>query len=184
MSKNQIIAKAMLCTLGIYAVFGFTSALLSNMFQVDNFWAIPTTVFLFMITVFPVAKFFIFNNDKLACKIAGTGDTNDDFDRRSYLIKCFRIAFVMLGLSLLLSGRTFFIIERLLQTLSLSNIRLWVKHIMYTGDLKFSRRVLMDMTGLIKLALIAYLLCGGSYIIRRHIKNAIPEPKNKELTNE
>ena len=36
MSKNQIIAKALLCTLGIYAVFAFTNALLSNMLQVEN----------------------------------------------------------------------------------------------------------------------------------------------------
>ncbi|MCF7956325.1 MAG: hypothetical protein K9M75_11020 [Phycisphaerae bacterium] len=181
MSKNQIITKALLCTLGIYAVFGFTNALVSNMFQVDNGWAICTMVFLLLFTVLPAARFLIFNNDKLACKIAGTGDTNEDFDRRSYLIKSFRLAFVMLGLLLLLSGRTFFIIERLLQTLSLPNIRLWIKHLMYTGDLNFSRRVLTDMSGLIKLAVIAYLLCGGSYVIRRHIKNGLLE-KNDELT--
>ncbi len=181
MTKNQIIAKAMLVVLGIYAVVSLSSAMIVNMPRADNVWVVPLNLFLFLAVVVLVGRTFIFRNDGIARKISGDCQADEDFDRRSYLIKTFRIAFVILGLSLLCSSRTLLFIERFLPTLSLTHIRLWINNLIHTGRFDFSRGFLSSMAGLLRLVLIAYLLCGGSHLIGWHLKNSSLDPKQEEL---
>jgi hypothetical protein len=184
MTKNQIIAKAMLTTLGIYAFYTFSTALLSNLFQIKSAWGAPLIGFLFLITIFFVGRILIFKNNKLACKITTKDDDDEDFDRRNYLIKSFRISFVMLGLLLLCSNKTFFVIQMFFRSFSLPKIRAWIAYTIQTGDFKLSGMSLTNISGFFKLILIAYLLVGGWYIIKWHLKNSHLNPINEELTNE
>jgi hypothetical protein len=183
MTKNQIIAKAMLAALGIYAVITFSSSMISYLPSAVNIWVISLNLFVFLAVAFLVIRTFIFRNDGIARKITAPCENPEDFDRRSYLIKTFRIAFVILGLSLLCSSRTSLFIERFLPTLSLTQSRLWVNNLIHTGRFDFTIYHLTSIVGLIKLLLIAYLLCGGSHIIGWHLKNSSLNPK-EEPTNE
>jgi hypothetical protein len=184
MTKNQIIAKAMLSGLGIYAVVGFSTALVYNLYQVKGNWEVFTNVFLLVATLLLVSRFMIFKNDGFACKIAGPARETGQFDQRAYLIKTFRIAFVIIALSLLSSSKTWTTVAGLMQTLSLPHIRLWIKNAIYNRYINFSWAFAAGLWEAIKLLIIAYLLCGGSKLIGWHLKNSNLNNTNEELTNE
>ena len=187
MTKNQIIAKAMLVVLGIYAIIAFTTALIYELGALGNVWVL-LNVFLILAIIFFIAYTLIFKNDFLACKICGAQDCAEDFDRRSYLVKTFRIAFVVLGLLFLCSSGTYNAILKLLPVISLPNIRMWISDVIVTkritGNIDFSRKTVMNVSGLFRLIVTAYLLCGGKYIIGWHLKNSCLNPKTEELTDE
>ena len=184
MTKNQIIAKAMLASLGIYAVVGFSTTLVYNLYQVKGNWEVFTNVFLLVATLLLIGRFMIFKNYGFACKIAGPGRETDQFDQRAYLIKTFRIAFVIIALSLLSYYRTFTTVMDFLQTFSLPQIRLWMRNAIYNRSINFSWTSLRITWEVLKLLLIAYLLCGGSKLIGWHLKNSNLNNTIEELTNE
>ena len=178
----------MLITLGIYAIVAFTNALKYSLHEGNYAWALPLMAFLVFTVSFFVACILIFKNDSLACKITGSQDDAEDFDRKSYLIKSFRIAFVILGLLFLCSSNTISETIKALQAFSFSNIRMWISAVIetkkITGNLDFSKRSIINITALFKLAVIVYLLCGAPHIIRWHLKNSCLNPKTEDLTNE
>ena len=178
----------MLTTLGIYAAVTFIVSLTNTPSMQKSVWRLPVSAFLAFISVFLVTRLLIFKNDFLVSKITGPQDQSEEFDRTTYLIKAFRIAFVLLALLLLCSSRTIYVTVKLLQALSLSNIRMWITDVIetkrITGNLSFSRYTGMYITGIIKLTVIAYMLSGTTYIIRWHLKHSCLNQKTEGLTNE
>lgn len=184
MTKNQIIAKAMLTSIGIYAVVVFSTSLVSNLAKAINTWAVLLNVFLLVVMLLIVGRLMIFKNDVFACRIAGDGRDTDQFDRRSYLIKSFRIAFVILGLLLLSSPKTWTFLLGLLQTFSLPQLRLLMRNAIFNRNINLSWAMAAGMWSILKLLIIAYLICGGSKLISWHLKNSNLNNTNEELVNE
>lgn len=184
MTKNQIIAKAMLSGLGIYAIVAFSTALVHSLNQANNIWAVSTNIFLVVAALLLIGRFMIFKNDGLACKIAGQARDAEQFDRRVYLIKTFRIALVILALSLLSYYRTFSTVMDFLQAFSLPQIRLWMRNLIHGGHIQLSWKYSTVVLELFKLAIIAYLLCGGFKLISWHLKNSNLNNSNEEPENE
>ena len=183
MTKNQIIAKAMLTTLGIYAVVDFIS-ILGYSSHVDILsWHILTIVSLIAVVLFFVIRTFVFKNDSLASKIVGQAETSEDFDRKVYLIKAFRIAFTILGLLLLSGSRIFLNAIKLLQALSPPNIRAWITDAI-NKSFNISKDIDIYFIYFIKLFVIVYLLYGAPHIIRWHLKNSCLNQKPEGTTNE
>lgn len=187
MTKNHIIAKAMLTTLGIYAAVKFVVSLAYTPVEPQNGWGMFLFVSLKCLAIFIAFQILVFNNGTLASKIIGPQNYTEDFDQRNYLIKAFRIGFVILGLLLLCSSRTILDIIRLLQTLSGPSIRMWITDVIetkwITGDLS-SRYTWPYIIAFIKLVVITYLLCGGSHIIRWHLKSSPINQVSEGLKNE
>ncbi len=185
MTKNHIIAKAMLTTLGLYAAFSFADSLRHSPSELEDPWILPMLVFATAVVIFYVVRILVFNNESLASKIIDQQDHTEDFDRAAYLIKAFRIGFVLLALLLLCSSGTIFAISVLLKGFSLPNIRLWITDVIetkrITGNLALTRYTGTYITGIVKLTAITYLLSGGKYIINWHLKNSYL--KNTEGVN-
>ena len=182
MSKNQIIAKGVICGLGFYAVgYCLSSMSMTWMFR-DNAWNIGLNVFVYSAVLFIICRVLIFGSDGLSAKISGSYEGDEDFDRAAYLVKCFRISFVIVGLSILCSWRTIHYLSRFFQSLSLPNIRLWFRNLIQTGDLGVSAAWLIGLIPLLKILLGVYLLCGGAFIINRHLKRSGLKI-TKELSN-
>ena len=176
MTKNQITAKAMLTTLGIYAVFVTLNAIF---YQFGRFRSessllrIIISSVLGVICLIPTAYYLIFKNDSLACRITGDQEgIEEDFNQRHYLIKALRIGFVLLGLLILVvSIRD---LMMLVKCFSPINIRLWITNVIedgVRGNLVFSREIERSVSALFKLLVSIYLICGAPQIVRWHLKN-------------
>ncbi|MCK5565934.1 MAG: hypothetical protein KAJ07_11865 [Planctomycetes bacterium] len=176
MTKNQIIAKAMLTTLGIYAAVAFAVNLRYGPANGGNRWALLLMIFVTAVAIFFVVRILVFNNDSLASKIVGPQDSGEDFDRSDYLIKAFSVAFTILALLFLCSSSTVRGVIKLLQALSLPNIRVWITDVIetkrITGNLTLTRYTGIYIDAFIKLIVITYLLSGARYITRWHLKNS------------
>jgi len=176
LTKNQIIEKAMLTTLGIYAAVTFALGLRCNPPIVENTWILPLSVFITAAGIFFVARILVFNNDFLASKMIGPQETGEDFDQHDYLIKTFRVSFVILALLFFCSSSTFFGLTKLLQAFSLPNISVWITDVIetkrITGNLTLTRYTSTYITTFIKLIVIAYLLLGAPHVTRWHLKNS------------
>lgn len=184
MTRMQITAKAMLTTLGIYATVTFISSLKSISYRDNPVWLLLLSLCAMIITVivFFVIRLLIFKNDFLVSKITGPQDQTEDFDQRIYLIKTFRIGFVILGLLLLCSSRTVYDTVKLLQAFSLPNIRLWIIDAI-EAKLFFSKYTIIYIVNFLRLFVIIYLLFGASHIIRWHLKHSCLN-NTEGLTNE
>ena len=158
MSKNFIIAKAMLAGLGVYAVAVFLSRSVM-VFGFNNPWVVLLNFLIYLAVIFAFGRFFIFGNDWLAGRITGDYEGDQEFDMSAYLIKSFRISFVIIGLCLLCSGRTIESIVSFARFFNLNSIRLWVLNLIETGDFDFSYRGLESLIGVLKLLLMTVPLC-------------------------
>ena len=168
MSKNFIIAKAMLAGLGGYAVAVCLSRYVMYI-GVGNPWVVWLNILIDLAVIFAFICFFVFGNDWLAGWVTGDYEGEEDFDRSAYLIKSFRISFVIIGLCLLCTGRTIEFIVNLARLFHLPSIRLWIQNMIETGRLDLSFTTPGSIVASVKLLLIAYLICGGKYIINWHL---------------
>lgn len=171
MSKNFIIAKAMLAGLGVYAVAVFLSRSVMVL-GFNNPWVVLLNFLIYLAAIFAFGRYFIFGNNWLAGRITGDYEGEQEFDRSAYLIKSFRISFVIIGLCLLCSGRTIEFILSFARLFHLPIIRMWIQNLIETGDLNlsFSIATLNYLVAFFKLLLIVYLLCGGKFVIQHHLK--------------
>lgn len=178
----------MLTTLGIYAAVALIAGLQNIPSRAGHIWLMLVCVLVLAAIVFYVIRLLVLDNDSLVSKITAQQDQTEDFDQRIYLIKAFRIAFVLLALLLLCSPSTVRVTFMMFKAFSLSNIRMWITDVIQTkgitGNLSFSRYTGMYIAGIIKLTVIAYLLSGATHIIRWHLKHSCLNQKTEGLTNE
>jgi len=184
MTKMQITAKAMLTTLGIYAAVTFISSHNNIPYRENRLWLISLYAMMIVIIVYFVGRSLIFKNDFLISKILDPEEDAEEFDRRMYLIKAFRIAFVLLALLLLCSSRTIYDTVKLLQMFSLPNIRMWIIDAIETGQFNFSKYTFHYIVNFLRLSAIIYLLFGAPHIIRWHLRHSCLDQNTEGVQNE
>lgn len=188
MTKNQIIAKAMLTGLGVWAVYFFIGVFRFTLFPSVKPWLLSLQALLVFAAVWFVVRRLVLNNDSLAYIIPGKEERSEEFDRCDYLVKSFRIAFAILGLLFISSWGTLSSLTRNLQAFSLGNIRLWVNKVIetktLTGGMFGLQETVLHAVVLFKLAVALYLLFGGVHIVKWHLRNSSFDQKIVEITNE
>lgn len=195
MTKMQIIAKAGLVSLGIYAVVNLCWYLTH---VIPSFY-IPSPLigivcFAVLAVFIAVITFFlIFNNDSLARKMAGPGDQLNPADKTLWLSSSLRVAAVFCGL-ILLSVSIPTIRNILLVPI---RIRPFINEI-FLFD-RYPKPLLMPFSkwceiiyNFLKLILAAYLLCGAPHFVRWQFRHSIIRcqpitqktgPENSPITN-
>ena len=190
MTKAQIIAKAMLTTLGIYAVFVILNVIIYSSVQTtpesSSLRFIISTV-VCIVCLVPTAYYLIFRNDSFACRITGDQEgIEEDFNQRHYLIKAFRIGLVILGLLILVKSARDLMI--LVKYFPLTSIRLWITDVIedksIRDNLDLSVEVRRYISALFKLFVSVYLICGAPQLIRWHLKNSCLNKKTEGERNE
>jgi len=108
MTKMQIIAKTVLTFLGISAVVNFCQYLstLTSTTQARGASTLRITSFLLVviILIIVIAYFLIFKNDRLACKMAGSGEKLNSENEVLWLAGSLRMVAISYGLILLSSS--------------------------------------------------------------------------------
>ena len=195
MTRMQIIAKAGLVTLGIYAVVTLCWYL-THVIPLFNLpsclvGALCFTVFAVFIAV--TTFFLIFNNDSLARKMAGPGDQLNPAAKTLWLSSSLRVAAVFCGL-ILLSASIPTIRNILLVPM---RIRPFINEI-FLFD-RCPKPLLMPFSkwceiiyNFLKLILAVYLLCGAPHFVRWQFRHSIircqpitpkTEPANSPIAN-
>lgn len=176
MTRMQIIAKAGLISLGIYAVVNLCWYLgiqipLSNLTSPLSY-ILCFAVFAVFIAI--ITFFLIFNNNSLARKIAGPGDKLNPAAQTLWLSSSLRVAVVFCGL-ILLSASIAIIRNILLVPL---HIRPIINEI-FLFD-RFPRQLLMSFSkwceiiyNFLKIILAVYLLCGAPHFVRWQFRHSI-----------
>jgi hypothetical protein len=190
LTKNQIIAKAMLTTLGIYAVFIILNVIFYPSVQIpqeSSLLGFFIKIIVCIICLVPIAYYLVFKNDALACRITGNQEgTEEDFNQGHYLIKTLRIGFVILGLLILVNSARDLMI--LVKYFPLTNIRLWITDVIedksIRDNLDLSVEVKRYISALFELLVSVYLICGAPQLIRWHLKRFCLNKKQKRLQNE
>lgn len=175
-TRMQIIAKAGLVSLGIYAVV----TLCWYLTHVIPTFNLPSPLFgILCFTVFAVffaviTFFLIFNNDSLARKMAGPGDQLNPTAKALWLYASLRVATIFCGL-ILLSTSIPTIRNILLVPI---RIRPFINEIFLFDS--YPKTLLMPFSkwckiiyNFLKLILAVYLLCGAPYFVRWQSRHSI-----------
>lgn len=195
MTRMQIIAKAGLVSLGIYAIVTLCWYL-TNVIPSFN---IPSCLIgilcfaVFAVFIAIITFFLIFNNDSLARKMAGPGDQLNPADEALWLAASLRVAAVFCGL-ILLSASIPSIRNILLVPI---HIRPFINEI-FLFD-RYPKPLLMPFSkwceiiyNFLKIIFAVYLLCGAPHFVRWQFRHSIircqpitqkTEPENSPLTN-
>ena len=188
MTKMQIVAKAVLTVLGIYAVVNSYRFYPGQYMYSSQQPSTPLELLFlsaFTIMVAIIAYFMIFNNTRLSIKMAGPGQQLDPQTQAAWLAKSLYIAIVLAGLLLLPNSinaiikllRIPFIIHPAINeiiqfkrfpAILVSSYRLWYKNIY----------------DLLKAILAVYLICGAPHFIRWQKKKSLPAINLKGVENE
>jgi len=182
MAKMQIIAKALLTVLGIYA-------LVTLLFSQPWFFAslqqsvLPKILYFaaFAVLTAFIVFFTIFSNDSLARKIAGPGDQLTPAARALWLTASLRLALVFAGLMLLPDSITTmakilkipFLIRPAVSKMFLFKSLPTVLNLPPTEWF----RIICD---LFKAILAVYLICGAPSFIRWQLKHSLRHTSNTE----
>ena len=170
MTKMQIIAKTALTVLGTYATVT-TCRHLSLFIPLTEGRISPITGF--SIFTAAIIFFFIFKNDFLARKMAGTGEKLNPETQAFWLITSLRLSLVFCGLILLCTSIPSIIKILLIPT----HIRPAVNEILvfkkFPTSLVLSLREWSTITFNFGEAILAiYLLCGAPHFVRWQLKHS------------
>ncbi len=195
MTRMQIIAKAGLVSLGIYAIVTLCWYL-THVIPFLNIpsWLIGILCFaVFAVFIAVITFFLIFNNDSLARKMAGPGAQLNPAAKTLWLFSSLRVAVVFCGL-IFLSASIPTIINILLVPM---RIRPFINDI-FLFD-RCPRQLLMFFSewceiiyNFLKLILAVYLLCGAPHFVRWQFRHSIIRcqpitqktgPENSPITN-
>jgi len=195
MTKMQIIAKAGLVSLGIYAIV----TLCWYLTHVIPSFNIPSRLIgilcfaLFAVVIAVVTFFLIFNNDSLAREMAGPGDQLNPAAKALWLAASLRVAAVFCGLILLSASIP------TIRNILLVPIRIgpFINEIFLFDS--FPKSLLFPFSkwckiiyNFLKLISAIYLLCGAPHFVRFQFRHSIircqpitqkTEPENSPITN-
>lgn len=176
MTKMQMIAKAGLVSLGIYAVVNLCWYLT----HVIPSFNIPSPLIgilcfaVFAVFIAVITFYLIFNNDSLARKMAGPGDQLNPAAKTLWLSSSLRVAAVFCGL-ILLSASIPTIRNILLVPI---RIRPFINEIILFD--RYPKPLLMPFSkwcriiyNFLKLILAVYLLCGAPHFVRWQFRHSI-----------
>lgn len=195
MTKMQIIAKAALTAIGIYAIAVYLTYLpifLNTVNRHHNWRDITAWLFTVMISLFIViaAISLIFKNDRFVRKMAGPAEELETSTARLWLIASLRISTMFCGLIMLTSAIP--MILSVLYALSPHNIRRYITFILNSESF-FSwlgspdYRWFAGLGNFLKALLSVYLILGCPYLIRwqlKHFSTQQPPANTERLQNE
>jgi|GEM_PF-2022127 len=176
MTRMQIIAKAVLTVLGVYAL-----VLLYRVYP-GRYTYRPdeTPLFLevallcaFTVLVGLVAYFMVFSNSQLASKLAGPGEPLDTAKKSAWLVESLRVGLVFTGLMLLPGSaptlvkiaKTFFLIRPVFNEIIIS------KSIPNMLRLSYAQWY-TSIYHLLEAVLTIYLICGAPHFVRWQAKHS------------
>jgi len=176
MTKMQIIAKAGLVSLGIYAIVTLCWHL-SCLTPLFDFPSLLTSILFyaaFAVFIAVIVFFLIFNNNDLARKIVGPEEELNPTAKALWLTASLRLAVVFCGL-ILLSTSIPTILSILLSPI---HIRTWVNELFlfrgFPKSLMFPFRKWCTLIyDFLKTILAIYLLCGAPHFVRWQLRHSI-----------
>lgn len=180
----QIVAKAVLTVLGIYAVVTLYRFYPSRYISPTEQPAILQEILLFSaFTIFVafIAYLMIFNNATLSRKMAGTGENLESENQAIWLIQSFRVGLILTGLMLLPNSSPAII--RILKIPFL--IRPAVNDILTSKSVPNIFRLsyaqwYKNIYDFLKMVLALYLICGAPHFIRWQLKHSLRRESNIE----
>ncbi len=195
MTKMQIIAKAGLISLGIYAVVNLCWYLSAPipMFNLPSPLSYILCFVVFAVVIAVITFFLIFNNDSLAHEMAGPGDQLNPAAKALWLAASLRVAAVFCGLILLSASIP------TIRNILLVPIRIgpFINEIFLFDS--FPKSLLFPFSkwckiiyNFLKLISAIYLLCGAPHFVRFQFRHSIIqcqpitpkiEPANSPIAN-
>jgi hypothetical protein len=196
MTKMQIIAKAVLSALGIHIAL-VLSANIENLLGIAFYRAAdnpPILLSLACLTAYAlliaaVSFWLVFNNNQLACRLAGHAQTLSHPEQHRTLITSYRLALLLVGLFFL--PEAIKTIVRFLSALWPPDLREAFTWLINTGTLprnvnrpssQWYALIAKNLTA----ALACYLILGAPHFVRWQLNHSITEstPSSPEGSNE
>ena len=179
MTRMQIIAKAVLTSLGVYCIIQFTQVLTVVYFRLlkdCSFTKTAIGVCISITFIIFLLYFFIINNNRLAVKMAGPGERLSPDSQILWLAASLRAAALFCGI-ILLAG-SIKVLGNILLALWPPNFRQWITQIINSGTFfgnskSFLRQPAYMIYSYLKLALALYLLYGAPQFVSWQMKSAL-----------